>query len=101
MAASSDARTYVKGWKPFSSSSILGMSSTLLQKNWLDKNHDNDEFMYPGLDEDDSKVTCYRWNGRKQTILFKDIEPLIAQIDTSLDERSSEEFSEAFMVLMS
>ena len=58
-------------------------------------------FLYPGLDVDDYNVTCYRWNGRKQTILFKDIEPLIAQIDTSLDERSSEEFSEAFMVLMS
>lgn len=70
-------------------------------KNWLDRNPNNAEFMYPGLGDGSSKVTCYRWNDGKQTILFEDIEALIAQIDTPIDERSSEEFSEAFMALMS
>lgn len=70
-------------------------------KKWLDENPDNTNFMYPGLDDGNSKVTCYREPSGRETIPFRDIEVLIAQNDTPIDERSNEEFSEAFMALMS
>ena len=69
-------------------------------KKWLDENPNNTDFMYPGLDIGNHKVTCYRGNHGKQTILFRDIEVLIAQNDTPIDERSSEEFLDAFAELM-
>ena len=68
-------------------------------KKWLDENPNNTDFMYPGLDTGNHKVTCYRGNHGKQTILFRDIEVLIAQNDTPIDERSSEEFLAAFAEL--
>ena len=58
-------------------------------KKWLDENPNNTDFMYPGLDTGNHKVTCYRGNHGKQTILFRDIEVLIAQNDTPIDERST------------
>lgn len=70
-------------------------------KKWLDENPNNADFLYPGLDDGNSKVTCYRGNYDKETILFRDIEMLIAQNDTPIDERSSEEFLEAFATLIS
>lgn len=70
-------------------------------KKWLAENPNNTDYMYPGLNDGNHKVTCYRANFGKEIILFRDIESLIAQNDTPIDERSSEEFSEAFMALMS
>lgn len=67
-------------------------------KKWLDENPNNTDFMYPGLDI--GKVTCYRGNHGKKTIPFRDIEVLIAQNDIPIDERSSEEFLDAFAELM-
>lgn len=69
-------------------------------KKWLDENPNNTYFMYPGLDIGNHKVTCYRGNHGKKTIPFRDIEVLIAQNDIPIDERSSEEFLDAFAELM-
>lgn len=71
-------------------------------RRWLEKNPDNAEFLHPGLDDSKpDRITCWRWIDDKQTIPFEDIEVLIAQNDTPIDERSSAEFSEAFAALMS
>ncbi len=69
-------------------------------KKWLDENPNNTDFMYPGLDIGNHKVTRYRGNHGKKTIPFRDIEVLIAQNDIPIDERSSEEFLDAFAELM-
>lgn len=79
----------------------IGYEIHPVAKDWLERNPDNPQFLYPGLDDWKHKLTCWRWTEGKQTIPFMDIEDLIAQNDSLIDERSTEEFSEAFMALIS
>lgn len=70
-------------------------------KRRLEENPENPEFLYPGLDEEKLKITCWCWIRDKQIrIPFEDIEELIAKSDLPIDERDEREFLEAFAVLM-
>lgn len=79
----------------------IGYEIHPIAKDWLEKNPGDPQFLCPGLDDMEPKLTCWRWTEGKQTIPFRGIEDLIAQSDSLIDERSAEEFSEAFMVLIS
>ena len=79
----------------------IGYEIHPVAKDWLERNPDNPQFLHPGLDDENPKLTCWCWIEDKQTIPFRDIENFIAPNDSPIDERSIEEFSEAFMVLIS
>lgn len=69
-------------------------------ERWLEKHRTDASFLYPGLDDCKPKITCWAVSSNKQKISFGEIETLIVQNDTSIDERSNEEFLNAFVELM-
>ena len=69
-------------------------------ERWLEINHNDATFLHPGLEDGEPKITCYRTASGKQKILFSGIEALIAQNDTSIDERSDDEFEKDFKMLL-
>lgn len=70
-------------------------------KEWIDSNPGDKRYMNPGLSERRNKITIFAASVRKPIIAFSDIEELITQNDTQIDERSNAEFLDAFAELMS
>lgn len=78
----------------------IGFELLPAAERWLQKHHTDATFLHPGLDDGEPKITCWRTASGKQEISFGEVEALIAQNDTSIDERSNEEFQSAFAELM-
>ena len=64
----------------------------------------NQDFHYPHpiMERGGSRICCTMYaDDKENAIQFSEITALIDYLDSSIDERSNDEFSEAFMALMS
>ena len=71
-------------------------------KIWIESNPGRMDFMYPGLDRNgDIQLTLWSITADKTLVSFSAIKELIIQNDVPIDERSSKEFLDAFIALIS
>lgn len=79
---------------------LLGYRVNDASMEYLKPGNVDDKYLHPGMGSYEDAICCYKIIGSVKNIGFSEVKDLIGYLDTSIDERSSDEFSEDFAALM-
>lgn len=78
----------------------LGYNVNRASMEYLKPGNVNDEYLHPGMASYEDMICCMRGIRDSKNIEFSKVRGLIDYMNSSIDGRSPDEFSEDFMALM-
>lgn len=79
---------------------LLGYRVNSASMEYLNPGNMDDKYLHPGMSSYENVICCRRRIDDVKNIGFSEVKNLIDYLDTSIDERSFDEFSKNFTALM-